>query len=258
MTAPEPGTLRIAIPCFGEEVAPLFGAARRFRIWDVRDGRIEQYGEVALEEDGGIVRTRLMRDMQVNVIVANGIEGRLRQMLETEGRIVVDQVIGTATDALFGYLAGRFRPARTEATPARQVHHTADVVAWTAELFERSGWQVRAVHDPAFFPVDLVCKTDCPVCHKPVRIAVCCGAHAYRVDEEIREFHRVTASGYHARVYVHQAISSVEKTCRSFGVELLDPSAFHRRQGRPLEPSDLPPLVGSIEEHVNLNQPSVA
>lgn len=258
LNAPESGTMRIAVPCFGEEVAPLFGAARRFRVWDVCDGEIVGYHELGMEEGDGIQRTRMMRRLQVALVIANGIESRLRQFLETEGIQVVEKVIGTASDALFGYLAGRLNLPVSGRPETGVTVHTADVVEWTRELFHHHGWEVRTMHTPEFFPVDMICVITCPVCRNPVRVAVCCGAHAYRVEEEIREFHRMTVGGYNARVFVHQAHPTVADVCRSYGVELLDPSAFVDRCAANGSSSDLPPLRGPVAEHNKLNRSSVA
>ena len=245
---------RIAVPCFGEEVAPLFGAARRFRIWDIEDGSVVHYRELALDDDGPLARTRLMRTIEADVVLANGIESQLRQLLEAENRTVIGKVIGTATDALYGYLAGQITAISPDPSSKNTGLQTADVTAWTEDLLRSTGWKIRVVHEPEIFPVDFIGEKNCPICGKPVRIALCCGAHAYRVDEEIREFHRVTAGGYQARLYVHQAIPTVARTCAEYGIELLPPDRFAAlAEGAP-EPHDLPPLRGPVAGHPELNR----
>jgi len=247
-------TIRIAIPCFGEEVAPLFGSTRRFRVWLVVGGQIADYEEIEIDASDSIARVRLMRSIEADVILANGIEARLRQLLETENRLVVEGIVGTATDVLYGYLAGRIKgtvPQPGEGVAGRQ---TADVSAWTSDLLNETGWMVRQVREVNIFPVDLIAKRGCPLCGKPVRVAVCCGAHAYRVDEEIREFQRVTATGYHARLYVHQAIPSVIRQCSEYSIEVLSPDRFASYQQSSADEGELPPLQGRIEGHPGLNR----
>ncbi|MCB2198853.1 NifB/NifX family molybdenum-iron cluster-binding protein [bacterium] len=245
---------RIAVPCFGEEVAPLFGVTRRFRVWDIEGGRVAHYREVALDDGGPLARTRLMRNLEVDVILANGIESQLRQLLESEGRLVIEGVVGTATDALYGFLAGRIQGVKFKGHTSPNRAQTADVTSWTEELLREGGWSIRTVHEPDIFPVDFVGERPCPICNKPVRIAVCCGSHAYRVDEEIREFQRVTSANYHARLYVHQALPSVARTCTEYGIELLPPDRFAELKEGGWHNCELPPLRGTIKGHPSLNR----
>jgi hypothetical protein len=90
------------------------------------------------------------------------------------------------------------------------------------------------------------------MCGKPVRAAFCCGAHAWQVDAELVEFHRV-ARGYNARAYVHHALPGLEERCRELGIELLEPTVF--AASHPDEPGvRMPPLRGTIDGHPQLNR----
>lgn len=247
--------LRVLIPCFGEEVAPRFEVARRFRFWIIEQGEVIRFQELVLDQPNGIRRVRFVRRTGANLVLCNGIQESYRRMLEGEGSLVIDGVVGTASDAIFGFLAGRITPESSdEELPERSSLRTADLMEWTSELFRGLGWDVRRSRQPGSYPVDLIAERSCPLCGRPVRVAVCCGAHSYRVDEEIRELHRVTSAGYHARVYVHQSMDVIARTCEDYGIELLDPSVFtgYRRRGAGV--SDLHPLRGRINGHEKLNR----
>ena len=132
--------------------------------------------------------------------------------------------------------------------------HTADLVDWTDELFQRLGWTIRRVHQDNLFPIDLTVEQDCPICKRSIRAAVCCGAHAYRIEDEIREFKRVADDGYDVRVYVHHCLAGISKACCEFGIELLDPHDFADGQIWNKRPTTLPPLKEQIAGHEALNQ----
>jgi hypothetical protein len=66
----------------------------------------------------------------------------------------------------------------------------------------------------------------CPLCGKPVRVAICCAAHTYRADQEISQFHQATLSGYHARVYISPTQPATWQCCREYGIEPIDPDAL--------------------------------
>jgi predicted Fe-Mo cluster-binding NifX family protein len=248
--------VRVAVSCFGEEVAPRFDTARRFRFWKIVRRVAREYRELTVEEPGGIARVRLLRRVQADVLICNGIEESFRRILETEGCVVIDGVLGSATDALFGYLAGQILPRKREDVldPDRMQNHTADLVEWTKELFSSLGWEVKTVLQSHWYPVDLWAERVCPICGRLVRVAVCCGAHAYRVDEEIRELKRAIASGCDAGVYVHHAIPGVFEICRECNIELLDPDDFSGSRDEERSSGLMPPLRGPVNGHERFNQ----
>ncbi len=242
---------RIAVPCFVEEVAPLFEAAGRFRIWDVSSEGIHECREIAPEGEDEVARIRMMRELGVTIVLANGIKKATRRLLRAEDVDVIHGVSGTAVDVLFGYLAGRLGGVTDEDSDIPMSGPVAaDAVAWTSDLLESLGWTVNRVDGPNLSPMDLVAERICPDCGKPVRAAICCGAHAWRVDEEIGEFHRITSTGYNCRLYVHPPLNAAVKYCAAYGIELLDPSAF---QPASMAGLHLPPLKGRINGHPELN-----
>jgi predicted Fe-Mo cluster-binding NifX family protein len=247
--------IRIAVSCFGEEVAPCFETARRFRFWEIVDGEAHRYRELEAEGQDALSRVRLLHSVKAQVLICNGISERVREILETEGCVVIDGVLGSATDALFGFLAGHIspRPATTTLPPFQMQPHTADLVDWTIELFRNLGWTVHRVEEDNLLPIDLTAEKPCPLCGKPVRIAVCCGAHAYRIEEEIQELKRITAASYHSRVYVHHALPGLRDTCRDFEIELLDPRDFANGNTERKQSGTLPPLKNKVTGHEKLN-----
>ncbi len=247
--------IRIAISCFGEEVAPCFDTAHRFRYWIIVDDEAVDYRELEAEGIEGITRVQLLKGVGVDVLVCNGINRSLREMLEADGCTVIDGIVGSASDALFGLLAGQIKPIQQKSPirPEQMQPHTADLVVWTEELFQNLDWEVRRVLQDNLFPIDLHAERNCPRCGKVVRVAICCGAHAYRIEKEIQELKRVTTVGYNARVYVHHAIPGVSSTCHDFEIELLDPDDFADGESRDHQ-SVLPPLKGLIADHEALNQ----
>ncbi len=247
--------VKISVTCFGEEVAPCFSHARRFRVWEIGYDESMEYRELKVEESGSLARIRTVLKNSIDVLICNGIQEQSRRLLESNGCVVIDGVLGTVSDALFGYLAGRIRPRSTmnEEDMIGIQQFTADLVSWTHDLFSDLGWNVEPVIEAEPFLIDLVAKRTCKICGKPVRVAVCCGAHTYRIENEIREFRRRTMVGYNARVYVYHAMPQVIRYCRDFEIELLDPAGFVASQDSRSGVSTLPPLTGIIDGHEKLN-----
>jgi predicted Fe-Mo cluster-binding NifX family protein len=248
----ERNTLRIAIPCFGEEVAPCFEAAHRFRAWTIENGEVSHYQELEIEDSAeALDRVRRLERLATNVLICNGIGTSYAAFLSGKGCDVVSGVVGPAQDALFGYLVGCYQAA-TGSFSGRPHSHTADLVSWSTELFARLGWTIRHDVSPYIYPIDFAVVRNCPVCLKPIRAAICCGAHAYRIEDELKEFARVTAGSYHTRVYIHQAHSGLASTCRDYRIELLDPNTFSSFQNESHPPEGVPPLRDAVAGHDQL------
>lgn len=267
----------VAAPCFGEEVAPLFEAASRFRLWRLRPSRgsnpagkrttfpgIEpDMEDISAPSGNGLERVRMIRALDVDVLLVNGIRPSQRAMLATTGCQVIDGVIGPLQAAFEQWRAGHLkrsmcddrdqdpRSAASTTETQRPRLEPTEARGWITSLMEQHGWDVQPAEGGGMDPVDLIAEHDCPRCGRPVQVAICCGSHAWRIEDEVGEFHRLTSRGFHARVYVQGDTPHVRQLCDAFGIELLDPGREPDIRDGDL-PHALPPLVGEIHGHEQL------
>lgn len=219
----------IAIPKFNDLVAPCFEVACTFLIASVE---VDHDISINIEKcDGceGFSRIRLLKDNHVELLICNGIKGFYKDILVNSGISVIDSISSPVEKALSNYRKGILKPksSRPEIYSTEEIVPLNDVICWTKDLFKSNGYSIVQGNQRAPFPVDLVAELKCPVCGKPIRIAICCGAHSYRIDQELLEFHRVSSSDYHAKIYIHSTEPDIAKRCDEFGIELIDPFADH-------------------------------
>jgi predicted Fe-Mo cluster-binding NifX family protein len=217
---------RIAIASFQGSVAPRFESAGHFLIRTLGDKEQESSELVACAGCEGFGRVRLLQDHNVDVLICGGIKAFYRSLLESLKLTVIENVSLSVEQALASFSRGELKaPAKKNALNGSnfEIPHE-DLLCWTKELFECHGYQVSVAKDKAPFPIDLIATIECPVCHKSIRTAVCCGAHTYRADQEIREFHHATTAAFQARIYVHPGTPSVCESCREYGIQLIDPN----------------------------------
>jgi predicted Fe-Mo cluster-binding NifX family protein len=247
--------IKIAITCFGDEVAPCFSATRLFRIWKIGPRNKITFSELNVDETGGLARIRLLKNSGINVLICNGIEGQERQLLQASGCHVVENATGSANDSLYEYLAGKMqiKSSYNNNGDIQLQPHNSDLVDWTVNLFTNHGWSLDRANESDSYPIDLNAIIQCPVCGKNVRVAICCGAHSYRVESEIQEFSHVTSREYNARVFVHNSTSNMIKKCQDYEVELLDPTSTDPNAVHPTKKEQLPPLKGRIKNHDKIN-----
>jgi predicted Fe-Mo cluster-binding NifX family protein len=220
---------KVAIPIFNENVAPCFESASLFMICDVdSDGGINSH-MVDCVGCEGFGRIRLLLEHDVKVLLCNGIKGFYLDILESSGLSVINNLSIGAEKALQMYLDGKTKPQDHNNNLDEiscEIPHE-DLLCWARELFESHGYTVSIIQDEEDtpFPVDLVAEINCPICHRQIRVAVCCGAHTYRPDQEIREFHHVSSSMYQAKVYVYPGNPLIQKRCREYNIQLIDPDS---------------------------------
>ena len=215
----------IAIPRYDNIVAPCFEVAGTFLLAEIENGRTVSIKVEQCAGCEGFGRIRFLQDKNVKLLICNGIKNFYKDLLVTAGMTVIKDVSMPVEEALEKYTSGRLIEDEGQ-TPLYYVDSEIpvdDILCWTRDFFRANGYEVVSGEDIAPFPIDLVARLTCPLCGKPIRVAICCGAHSYRVDQEILAFHRAAVTDFHAQVYVHPSLPDLKKHCEEFGIELLDP-----------------------------------
>jgi predicted Fe-Mo cluster-binding NifX family protein len=224
--------------------------ARVFLLANVEGGQVISQKIVECTGCEGFGRIQLLRDNEANVLICGGIKAFYRDLLQASGLAVISNVSSGVTDALGQYVSGSSVPDREAEEPVEPGSEIPleDLVCWTQELFAAHGYRVKPGAELAPFPVDLVAEIECPVCHKPVRVAICCGAHTYRPDQEVKLLHRAAGSGYHARAYVRSSTPGIARCCRDYEIELIDPDAGFASCDHPVK-GRIPVLQSVVRGH---------
>jgi len=221
-------TKKIAIPKFQEAIAPCFESASYLVIYEVENENELCSQIVECNGCEGFGQVRLLQEHNVDVLICNGIKGFYLDLLESSGLTIIDNVSVKVEEVLQLYFKGKLKPqdhSNNLSELSCEIPHE-DLVCWAKELFESHGYTVLIQDEEETpFPIDLVAKMDCPVCHRPIRIAVCCGAHIYRADQEIREFHHTSPSMYQAKIYVFPGNQLIQKRCHEYDIQLIDPDS---------------------------------
>jgi len=240
----------VAIPQYQDDIAPCFEAANHFLISSLENGREVSSKIVGCPECDGLAQIRLMRDSNVAVLICNGIKRIYRDMLQSAGIEVISNITYSVRQALELFRVGELKPLPDREMPSDFCPRISlnDLICWAKDLFESNGYKVRSGPGLSPFLIDLVADLSCPVCGKTVRIAICCGAHMYNPDQEIRQFHLITGANYDARVYIRPGTPELQQCCREYGVELIDPDAEPAGSGKS-RADRIPLLKSTIPGH---------
>jgi predicted Fe-Mo cluster-binding NifX family protein len=241
---------KVAIPILENDVAPCFEVAHYFAVIEITDGRQTSRTVLTCSGCEGYGRVRFLMDNKIDLLICNGIKLFYRDLVEISGLKVISDIAGSVESALAGYISGKLQRRRY---PDRSIDLSTeiphdDLVCWARELFESNGYEILSRPDRLSFLIDLVAVTNCPLCRKSIKVGVCCGAHTYRLVDEIMEFHHVAPNEFHVKVYVYPSSPEVCEICTEYGIELIDPNSEDDLLFKP--PADrIPVLRNPVRGH---------
>ena len=101
---------RVAIPRFGEAVAPCFEYSATITIFTVRGSQVIDQTDFRLKSREPVDRVRLLRDQQVQTLICGGVQERFEYLVGACGIRVISWVSGNVDELLGLYLQGRLVP----------------------------------------------------------------------------------------------------------------------------------------------------
>jgi predicted Fe-Mo cluster-binding NifX family protein len=102
--------VKIAIPRFGEAVAPCFEYSATIAIFTVEDGKVVSQRDFTLQSQQEFDRVRLLRDQGVNTLICGGVQDRFEDVIKALGIQVISWVSGDVENLIDQFLRGKLTP----------------------------------------------------------------------------------------------------------------------------------------------------
>ena len=102
--------MKVAIPRFGETVAPCFEYSATIAIFTLMGPEVAHERDFCLQSRDALDRLRLLRDQGVDLLICAGVQEFLQDALEEIGIRVVSWVNGTVDELLKDFIAGELAP----------------------------------------------------------------------------------------------------------------------------------------------------
>ncbi len=117
--------MKVAMPRFGESVAPCFGYSAAITIFTIKRRRVVDQIDFCLQSPDTLDRVRLLRDQQVEALICGGLEEPLENMLRATRIRVISWVSGRVDDLLDSFIRGELvagaapasKPATSQSKP---------------------------------------------------------------------------------------------------------------------------------------------
>jgi predicted Fe-Mo cluster-binding NifX family protein len=99
--------VRIAIPRFGESVAPCFEHSATITIFVTHGRSAAIETEFALQSQRPLDRVRLLRDQAVDTLICGGVDAHFEDLIRAHGIRVISWVSGNVDELVQQFLEGR-------------------------------------------------------------------------------------------------------------------------------------------------------
>jgi len=99
--------VKVAIPRFGEAVAPCFEYSATIAIFTLNRRRVVEQIDFCLQSREALDRVRLLRDQGVNTLICGGVQAFFEDMLVGHGIHVISWASGNVDDLLRLFLSSQ-------------------------------------------------------------------------------------------------------------------------------------------------------
>jgi len=99
--------VKIAIPRFGESVAPCFEHSATISLFTVEEAMVVEQVDFSLTTKNALDRVRLLTDQGVEMLICGGVQDRFEEIVLARGIRVISWVTGEVEELLSLFLRGR-------------------------------------------------------------------------------------------------------------------------------------------------------
>ncbi len=246
--------MNVAIPKLNNNVAPCFEVAKAFEIIEIKNNNVVSSKTVDCSAGEGFKRVRLLHLHNIETLICNGIKEFYRNQLAAMGITVIPNINDSIEKAIIRFIANELPVYENDTVKSQESYDVShdDLISWAKELFETNGFTVTQNISKDAFLLDLIAEIQCPLCKKSIKVAVCCGGHTYRPDQEIKEFHHSVKSPYNVRAFIYSDSSQIANSCGEYGIEFISPERINLIKSSSAA-MDVPIFSGPIEGHDKIN-----
>lgn len=102
--------MRLAIPRFGEKVAPCFEYSATVAVFKIQNSQIVEQTDFRLQSTESFDRLRLLKDQGVEVLICGGIQDRFEDLVKASCIQVISWVSGDVGFLVDEFIEGRLMP----------------------------------------------------------------------------------------------------------------------------------------------------
>jgi hypothetical protein len=197
-------------------------------MFTVEKDRVKAKIELPLPEQSPLSRVEELKKYQVNLVICNAVRSYTERLLFLNQIRYISGISGTIDHVISEFLQKKLIEKEPDLNQKALVKKSdiKVLINLGREYFFRSGFLLSKPDTNSKTFIDFMGEKETED-HNITRIAVCCGAHLYKVEEEIREFAREVDERFDKAYYIHSGCPGIKQICDQNKVILLDPEELH-------------------------------
>ncbi len=222
--------MRLAIPTFKEEVAPSFDFSKSFSLFEIENDNIVRREKMSFGEQNPLTRVRQLKQYRVDVLICNALRSYTERLLQLNEIRFVSGISGNVDEIVRKYLQKEIQTKEPDLNRIALLKKTnyANLYVCSQEHFKSLGYDVQLPKETSKTFIDFIGTKRDETGKSTKTIAVCCGGHLYKVEEEIREFARETGDLFDENYYVHPVCPGVQQLCDQYQIILLGSESLQK------------------------------
>lgn len=216
--------MKLAIPTFKNEVAPSFDFSKHFFLFLLEKNKVKDKIELRLPEKSPLIRVQELKKNHVNIVICNAICSYTERLLFLNQIRYISGITGTIEHVLDDFLQEKLLEKEPDLNQ-KALLKKSDInvlIDLGMEYFHNCGFTLTKPDSGTKTFIDFIGGKVTKE-KKKTEIAVCCGAHIYKIEGEIREFAREAGSQFDEIYYIHPTCPGIKQICDQYRVILLDP-----------------------------------
>jgi predicted Fe-Mo cluster-binding NifX family protein len=220
--------MKLAIPTYKNEVAPSFDFSKCFTLFDIDKKSVIKKIELQLPEQSPLSRVQELKKHQVDIIICNAIRSYTERLLHLNQVRYISRITGTVNQVIRDFLQEKLQEKEQDLdqkalVKKSDIHVLIDL---GKQYFQNCGFTLSSPDTNSKTFIDFIGEKRRKEKRK-TQIAVCCGAHIYKVEEEIREFAREIGDRFDIAYYIHPGCPGIKQICDQYKVVMLDPEELN-------------------------------
>jgi len=215
--------MKLAIPTYKEEVAPSFDFSKCFTLMVIEKNTVSEKIELKLPEQSPLSRVQELKKHQVDMVICNAIRSYTERLLHLNQIRYILRITGTINQVINDFLQEKLQEKEQDLNQ-KALLKKSDINVLKElgrRYFQNCGYTLSTPDTKSKTFIDFIGEKK----HKKngkTQIAVCCGAHIYKVEEEIREFAREIDERFDNAYYIHPGCPGIKQICDQYKVVMLD------------------------------------
>lgn len=107
----------VAVPVYQERISPLLDVAKKFAIFEIKDGEIRQKSVVDINAMCEPFMVDKLKDLCVSVIIGDAVSGFVSRIISEKGMRLIPWVNGAVDDVIELYIKDALVSSYPDATP---------------------------------------------------------------------------------------------------------------------------------------------